>query len=155
MQTLVVYVTRSGAKVPMCIDTVVEQPDGQYGEFSGKRIDSIIAQNPGAAVCTMEQFQALHDSAWASEPAQISKEDFDRALEALPPVNWRRLGGFECFAFLECLSGQMTTIYARVRDVHWSFVGHKDMTTDQIMDKLEQATRKALTKLSNNQAAAI
>lgn len=147
MQTLVVYVTKSGAKVPMCIDTVVEQSGVKRGQFSGRTIESIIAANPGAVVGPIEDYIALHDKAWETKPAQISAEDFKAALECLPPCNWRRLGGFECFAFLECISGSMTTIYARVHDVHWSFVGHKDLTADEIMARVEAATRDELARL--------
>lgn len=147
MQTLVVYVTRSGAKVPMCIDTVVEQSGVRVGKYSGRTIDAIMAANPGAVIGPIEDYIALHDKAWETTPAQISAEDFKAALDALPPCNWRRLGGFECFAFMECVSGSMTTIYARVRDVYWSFVGHKSLTAGEIMERIEMATRDELVRL--------
>lgn len=51
------------------------------------------------------------------KPAErITEEQYFNALEALPPINWQHGGAFEHFRFMELLTDNITTQFAKMGD---------------------------------------
>ncbi len=49
-------------------------------------------------------------------PVKITDEDYDDALNVLPPENWTRTGPIEHFRMMEYTTGSITNQYARMGD---------------------------------------
>jgi hypothetical protein len=82
----------------------------------------------------------------AIPPERITEEQYQDALDALPPENWGRqvIKGqeIETFAFEEYLHSDITTIYARVKGEHWSLLRPADTSRMEIfLDILHKTGR--------------
>lgn len=105
------------------IDFAVRRADGVIvGAFNGKTIAELEAEYGAKVECgTRNDYQAVHDAYWRTPPARITAEEWDEALNALPPEGWCKVNGVESFKMSEYLSGGITTIYARKGECCWSF----------------------------------
>ena len=75
------------------------------------------------------------------EPArEIDEARFYEMLEVLPPANWTRLKGFDCFMVDECQTDDLYTWCARMteggRDRYWEMISPRDSTVNEIHLKI-------------------
>lgn len=99
---------------------------------------------PDAQIMDIETAIKSMEEAYKTNPIQISEDDFDEALNVLPPMKWVRLGNAESFMSPEMYSGNITAIYASIYDEqsktkqHWTFLDSRFLTHDQILAKIAQ-----------------
>lgn len=123
---------------PQSIDGVCTDEAGAiYGLYSGQSLADLNRRYPGAKVTAIDEYTQAHDAALITAPRPISAEDYQQALEVLPPLDWVRRGDFECFKFVERYSGSITNLYARLGNRYWTFIDRDDLTPDQIRHKHE------------------
>lgn len=114
-----VFYVRGGRWV---IDFAVVRADGvTVSQLQGHTLEQVQANYPGAEIMTYDEAVALIESGCKTEPRLIAQEDFDYALNVLPPMQWVRGGEFESFMMSERTNGKVTGIYARVGDTYWKF----------------------------------
>jgi hypothetical protein len=80
------------------------------------------------------------------EPArEIDEDRFYEMLEVLPPANWSRLNGFECFMVDECQTLDLYTWCARItengHESFWEMIAPEDSTPSEILAKVCTAQR--------------
>jgi len=129
---LIWYVRESG--MPQSIDGVAIGSDGiQRGLYSGETLEEISRRYANPVITDYEAFQAVHDSAWTSDPAPITKDRFNEMLDVLPPLGYINDRSTESFKMIERESGNITGIYARLGESYWSFNGRDDMPHSEII----------------------
>ena len=100
---------------------------------------------PGAVLGSEEEFTMQMEAASRTEPMHITADQFDDALNALPPCNWTGCGSStETFKFMERYSGRITTIYARIGERYFSFLDVYTLTHAQIVDKVRNCADAAV-----------
>lgn len=92
-----------------------------------------LAPEYGTALTAMPaaEAQALYENKYKTPVREVSAEDFDDALNVLPPVGWSRLRGGESFKISERIAGRVTAIYVALQGRHFRFdddirTPHKD-----------------------------
>ena len=112
------------------------------GQYSGCTHQELSTSYAGRSIVlmSMQEFNRQHDDALRTEPEEIAAEDWQRALEVMPPMKWQTLGGVESFRMTEFYSGSITTIYAKCDGRHWKFMDDADMPTEQVVAKVLTAS---------------
>jgi len=131
---------------PWAIDFAVERDGVTVSQISGETLEQVQARHPGAIVADYAEVCAQIEAQSKTEPRQIDAEDFDYALNVLPPVGWVRESGCESFKMSEHTNGNVTAIYARVGETFWTFQDVYTMKHAEIMAKVRQAQESQQAK---------
>lgn len=118
---------------PSIIDALKEG----RGTYSGETLDEIRARYPDARLMDDDEYNRIHAAYWTSEPVEITEDEYVDALEALPPLQWRRGDYAETFKMSEFLSGSITGIYCRLGRRYFCFNADVKTPHDQIVAKCE------------------
>lgn len=130
--------------IPQHIDAVMQAEDGSlFGMFSHKT-QAELEQEYGAPMVILgtEELKREHDDALRTEPVEITEEQFNYALEVLPPMRWGSWLGVESFRMREFYSGNMTNIYAKLGGKFWTFCDDAYMRGEDIAHKVKAAMDK-------------
>lgn len=98
------------------------------GYLRGKDVDltveEYLLENPGFRVESWENvknlIEALQDKHLIGQFTEISEEDYDEALECLPPQKWETVDGVNIFRMSEYTTGNITCHYTRYNGKHYS-----------------------------------
>lgn len=131
-----VFVSKDERGYPYVIDDI--NPTTGKGLYSGESLDQMRKRYPNIQLQDLDEVVEQQETALRTAPSMITEEQYVDALEALPPVNWVRLGNTESFTFSERHSGRITTIYARVGKTCWSFLDVYSIGHHAIMAKIEE-----------------
>ncbi|MEA9979902.1 MULTISPECIES: hypothetical protein [unclassified Pseudomonas] len=124
---------------PWVIDFAVERADGvTVSQLQGHTLNEVQARSPGVIITTYEDATARIEAGSKTEPRQIDVEDFDYALNVLPPVRWVRGGDVESFKMSERTNGRVTSIYSRVGASYWKFEDIYTMSHNEIIAKVRK-----------------
>lgn len=137
----VFFVPASGTLLPSLIDEAVLNSDGHYiGRYSRETLEAIAARyGKAVAIGEWEDFVASKEAMMKSPPAEITEDDFNAALEVLPPDDYCEDSRGTSFKCCERLSGRITSIYACANGRHFSFNDVDSLTHRAIMDKVHAA----------------
>lgn len=81
----------------------------------------------------------LIEEAFCTEPSCITLEQWDDALDTLPPQDWNTVNGVESFKFMEHYWGDVTNIYARTSGKQcFVFKGRASMTAKDVANKIRK-----------------
>lgn len=98
-------------------------------------LEQIQERYPGAYATDFAPWVAAKEAALCTEPEKITQEQYDEWLCTLPPKNYQRAPGSESFEFLEHTSGNVTGIFCRIGDHHFTFTGIAGQTHQAIVAK--------------------
>lgn len=92
---------------------------GGVCDFTNGRTPEQYAEYRGRPVRVLEEseFESMLEEwlrAQVSQPVEISADDYNDALNVLPPERWFRHAGVELFSMCERITYDLTTWYARV-----------------------------------------
>lgn len=141
----VFYVKATNNKPMTAIDFVRETDDGQLVSQIRGLTQAELTQECGQEVLLTDlaSYTDLAEDSYTTQPQQITEQEFDDALNALPPMRWVRHLGLESFRCSEFYSGNITSIYARdAQGVCWTFRDNAYMTPQAILDKIRAASAK-------------
>lgn len=129
---------------PWVIDFVEQQPDGScVAAATGQTQEQIAAVSPGVILCTYAEARKQIESRAKSEPKPISEEDFTFALNCLPPMDWRHDANGESFKMSEFITGNVTSIYARMGNTYWMLDDVCTLSHREILERIALVSRKA------------
>ena len=82
-------------------------------------------------VTTFEEFEKLQREYYLNKPLiEVTKQEFDDALNVLPPLRWCTISGVEEFLMSEFYTGIYTTQYAKCNNKYYcKMVDAYDQTT--------------------------
>ncbi|HDQ4405505.1 TPA: hypothetical protein P8734_005703 [Pseudomonas aeruginosa] len=128
---------------PWVIDFAKVRADGvTVTQLQGHTLEEVKARSPGAVVISYDEAVAQIEAGSKSEPRQIDAEDFDYALNALPPVQWVAGDHAESFKMCERTNGRVTAIYARVGSTYWKFEDVYTLPHSEIIAKVRNAQQR-------------
>lgn len=111
--TPTIYCTRTNRIIDTCL-TGQDGPDAKLARYMPE-------YGPDLVVIPFADAWQRHENAAKSEPSEITQEQWDYALNVLPPVSWRNDGSAESFKISERLTGAITAIYVRLNERHFTF----------------------------------
>jgi hypothetical protein len=91
---------------------------------------------------TQARYEAMRQNR-GEAPHEIDRARFFYLLEVLPPADWTRGKGFECFRVIECETADLYTWAARLEGRFWQMVAPRNSTPSEIMAKVITAERVA------------
>lgn len=113
------------------------------GEKDGQAVFVEKVPYPTAEIMEWEEASKLYEAAQAAKyigPVSLITQDrFNYLLEVLPPEDWQRGGSSESFKLMERLSGNITTIAARIGNDYYEFNDNARMTHVAIIEKIAKA----------------
>lgn len=126
---------------PRSIDMVFLAEDGsRRGMYSNKTENELTVEYGEVRVMGLKDFSEMQDATYVTDPVEITESEFHNALDALPPLIWRRVNGIESFRLSEFYSGQITTIYAKTADGRfWKFMDDVHISFDDLNAKIVNA----------------
>ena len=107
--------------------------------YSDMSADEYLAQDPALRVVTDEEFDALlseHADSLVTEPKPESLEDWQYALEVLPPCRWQTYAGIEFFHISERLTGNLVAWHARIGAKCWTFTDYASRPFGELAEKV-------------------
>lgn len=113
--------------------------DDGRSQFARETIEEIRVRYPDVVVKNVDAAVAAIEDAARSEPTRISKEQFEDALEMLPPRAWVRNEGTETFKFEKRLCGSITSIYCRIAGEYWTFNDRITLSHNAIVNRVRAA----------------
>lgn len=122
------------------IDVAVSRHGQMVGEFSRQTLEEIRQRYPNAQLGTADDVQKIRDNKMKSEPVEITKADYDAAMDVLPPHDLSADVRGASFKSSEPLSGSLTAIYAydRQKDIYWTFNDSMTLRHDAIMKRVQR-----------------
>lgn len=103
-------------------DSAVEVAPGCYlGLYTRKSLEQLQEVDPGIQLISVDEFVAISEAAMTTDPVEVSKEEYWRLLEVLPPGGWTRNGSSESFYMIEFYSGRVTTHVVRIGERYFTF----------------------------------
>ena len=125
---------------PWVIDFAKVRGDGvTVSQLQGHTLEEVQARSPGAIITSYDEAAAQIEAGCKTEPRQIDAEDFDYALNVLPPAQWVAGDHAESFKMCERTNGRVTAIYARVGATYWKFEDVYTMPHAEIIAKVRKA----------------
>lgn len=92
-----------------------------FGMYSGDTVDEM-KERTGAVLKDTDEFVTESEKAMTTGPVEITEEQYEYALEVLPPCDWQHGPGTQSFYMSEFYSGDVTTFYVRLNKRHYSFM---------------------------------
>src|SRR6266481_4520284 len=83
------------------IDKAVDRAGVLVGDYSGETLEQIRLRHPGATLGEWDDVYAETEASCKTEPAEITEDEFVKALNALPPVKSTKRSGTESFNISE------------------------------------------------------
>lgn len=115
-----------------CISSIT----GKTFHFA-RTYDDVKSDYPDVELLYVDTVIEMQERAYISPYAfPITQQEFNDALECLPPVSWKRFSEHESFKLSERYSGNITTIYVRIGDEYFKF---KDRISLPHLDCLDRA----------------
>lgn len=122
----------------------VHKPTGR-GYWSRDSLEQIRAEyGPEVEIVTLAEATAAIEAAAISKPARCTQEDYERALEQLPPINFGLDEDVEVFQMSEMTVGRITGTFA---DVDGEFFCWRDVANAPRTELADKA-RDALSAIS-------
>ena len=96
--------------------TISERPESNADGFFTKRLEEV--KNADYQLMTYDEYLQLMRKKYIDDATikEVTEEDFDYALDVLPPLHWCKIDGIEMFCMSEATWGTYTTQYARTPD---------------------------------------
>jgi len=118
--------------------TLVDFIDPATGlsEFGRSTQEQLAARYPGIEVWLIDAAVNFREQVGRTEPQEITREQWDSALEVLPPNHWERQGMFESFQCSEHWSGRLTSTYLRRGLRYWQFTDIAGMGIVAIIERV-------------------
>lgn len=112
------------------------RPDGRSCD-RGETLDALRTRFPDAEVAPLfEAIQTIED-ATEQPPSRITREEFIRSLECLPPVDWvQRPGRESSFKLSELVNYDVARIFVRLGDEYFVMLDQCSLSHDQIVAKV-------------------
>jgi hypothetical protein len=124
------------------IDFAIKRADGvTVTQIQGQTLEQVQARHPGAQLMSYQEAEQQIEAGCKTAPRRIDREDFDYALNVLPPVRWDQNGKYETFLMSERTNGRVTGIYARVKDSYWKFEDVCTLSHVEIIAKVREAMK--------------
>lgn len=120
------------------IDAVRRTESGEVvGFYSNQTHQSLEAEHKqklliGKSSVVSDMIEENH----CTEPSPITEEQWEDALEALPPQDWKRVNGVESFKFMEYYWGNVTSIYCKTGKGCFVFKGRASMSAAEVAEKI-------------------
>ena len=77
----------------------------------------------------------LRENTFITKPKRITKTEFIRILEVLPPLHWRGGNGVESFMISELIYGDIANIYTHINNKYYHLSDHSSLSHEQIIEK--------------------
>lgn len=81
--------------------------------YSKELLSSYLEKNPGHSVMDTTELYELTLNTHRTPVREITPDDFNYALEVLPPLDFRQEGGYLSFKMSEFYTADLTSIYVR------------------------------------------
>ena len=137
----VFYAPATETEKPRLIDSVRRNESGEaIGFYSNQSQQSLEAEyKRKLAIEKWSVVSDLIEESHCTEPSSITLEQWDDALDTLPPQDWNKANGVESFKFMEHYWGDVTSIYARTASNQcFVFRGRASMTAKDVADKIKK-----------------
>lgn len=134
----VFYAPATETEKPRVIDAVHRNELGEVvGLYSNQSQKCLEARyNRNLAIEKSSIVIKIIEDSHCTEPSHITLEEWEDALEALPPQDWKRVNGVEYFKFLEHQYGDVTNIYCKTGKGCFVFKGRASMSGEDVAEKI-------------------
>ena len=127
---------------PWVIDFAFMREDGTLvTQLQRHTLEQVQERNPGAIITTYQEAAAQIEAGCKTEPRRIGEEDFDYALNVLPPMQWVRGESCESFKMSERTHGKVTAIYVRLGASYWKFEDVYTLPHSEVIAKVRKAEK--------------
>jgi hypothetical protein len=101
-------------------------------QIRGHTLEELRKRYSTAEAMDYESAVAVRDAAMTAAPAESTATIFNEALEALPPIRWRRgFGDSESFMSPEVVVDNIASIHARIGTDYWSLLATQTLTHEE------------------------
>jgi len=123
------YLYAESIGLPKDMDLTLEQ----YLQAKGKSADSVKV----LSWAELEPLCIAHDNSMKTNVEPITAEQYNYALDVLPPCRWHRVAGYSVFHVSERITANLVNWYAKHMGEYLTFVDDASITDAQIAKKLQ------------------
>ena len=121
------------------IDLLLADSITAYGR---KTVADVCLEYPDAEQMTVEEARERLESLFIDPvPVPCTRQQYQQALEMLPPEKWRSGPRSESFMMSECIVSRVTRIYVRIESRYFSFRGCHTLTHEDIVSKATRSVQ--------------
>jgi hypothetical protein len=136
---------------PGIIDVAAERDGKTVGLYSGETIEEMAARYPGVQIGKLREIETASRAVFRSLPAEITKEQFHKMFEVLPPVDWTDRGHAETFKLSERTYGPITAIFCRLGERYFTLSDDIAMPHDAIVATVTAGANSSEEGMKNKQ----
>lgn len=103
--------------------------------YAGQSFDELKVEHPDLILVTAADGVQMIEKSKITPVQSCTQEQFKIALEALPPLDWKRDQQGESFKMSEFHCYQITRIYVRIRDTFYTFMDRASLSHQDIVSK--------------------
>lgn len=140
----VFYAPATETEKPRLIDSVRRTESGEiFGFYSNQSQQSLEAEYKRKLLIEKWSIVSnLIEESHCTEPSHITLEQWNDALDVLPPQDWNTANGVESFKFMEHYWGDVTSIYCKTGKGCFVFKGRASMSADEVAEKINSYNYK-------------
>jgi hypothetical protein len=97
-------------------DTVVVRDGSYVGQYSNKTLEQYREEHPSMIITSFDEAIMLTEELVKTDVSEITEERYNDMLECLWPIDWKQGSGTDSFKFREMYSGNITDIFAFIKD---------------------------------------
>lgn len=102
--------------------SIIDYVHAGRGETTEEAIKRLTPDYGPALTCLpVSEAQLLYELSFKTPVSEITQDDFEYALNVLPPVAWTRERGAQSFKLSEQTAGCVTAIYVEMNGRHFTF----------------------------------
>ena len=123
---------------PGIIDLALDRDGIMRGIYSGETLEEMRLRYPAAEIGELGPVAKASDDHFRHGPVEITEDQFDYALEVLPPEDFVVRNGASTFKMCEYTSGRITAIYASIRGRYYELADDFALSHDAILAKIAE-----------------
>lgn len=124
----------------LTIIDAVNPLNGCRSIWGNKTLEQVQQEYPGAQIFEFEPWlKQKEESLCAPAPTEITEEQFNDALDVLPPMHWGRQKDSESFQLMEMLSGRVTSAYCRIGQRYFALTVIEKTPHEEIVERCRKA----------------
>ena len=110
----------------------------ERGLYSGKTLDEYREKHPDAVVMAWDEAHAIERAEFIKPVSEITAEQFDDALNVLPPCKWTMEGAYQSFHVSELVFADIANWFAKYGARYFRFDDKRSLTHREVMQRVRE-----------------
>jgi hypothetical protein len=137
------WIVEAGKPFPGWVQSVIT-PEGTVAYSNGQTFAEYQAEHPGQALETitdaqLDELMKVHEAGLITDATEETADEWQWALECLPPCRWHDFAGVNLFHVSERMTADLVSWHARLNGKFYTFTDQARASSAHLARKVDAA----------------